>query len=816
MVLSAPAAHDPVPPREAEWVPRVALALRLAKAGILIRVDHATPERLGDLVRGLIGQHPDLDVITELGALEEAAEGSVLVLIARPEHADALNLGRPLFSRRKLKVVLWCDHETSVALAQGAPDFFDGISHHEDCPPGPVPPHAVAGFRCAVEAGALGVVWRGAGKKSEKGRASAALSAAFPGQKIDDWIDPGHDSLPKIPDTREGWFGCLVGTLSQVRHVRWAMAEAKRRGRAVIVSPSHPCPGFWPVHDRLMPLVVATSTLRSAGSRRPGALAALTGLEEEAVELARVLLAAGASEDDLRGLLQGAADPGAALAREANAKGLLNLDEVIRWAAPPPVLRALATSMRGETRAVIQEIGRRLANGEALSAEEVGLWAALRTDNAKPKLRALDGEAQAFLIEAILRGGASASARVDLAQRALEMGEPGAAAEWPRSVAKSPLNIGRHREIRWIAEGLQASGLAAQASWLLRDMREARAGIFMAILGAVSFITIIMSLIELSSAEPSLLLLIAWLVVPSFGIIAYFVVFERAESDAAKASRLAAAENLAETGAFDEALEKCEALMGLFDEEQPLSRAALRLQGHALVEKGEDKRAEGVLREAMKIEARIVGKEHPFYVSLLPDYAAVLARTGRAREAEVILRALLGPREDLPPAEEGLAPPSLDLAFSAPPPLSPEQRARARRLLAEAWITQGRYAEAEHLLQRAVAQLDPDLPPSHAEHRRTLLAQGRVLFFQGRAEQAEIVLRRALALAEEHASKRHPDIGKILGQVALVEHRLGRPGDAAAHARRALDILGQAPIAEAEKALIRGELTPLTGPAIGS
>src|SRR5580700_8628044 len=125
MVLPAPSAHDEVPPREADWLEHIKLSLRLSGArGILIHVDRAVPERLGDVVRALVGEYPEMDVHPDLGAVETVPEGSVMVLILRAAQAEALNLGRPIFARRRLKVVLWCDRETTLALIDRAPDFF--------------------------------------------------------------------------------------------------------------------------------------------------------------------------------------------------------------------------------------------------------------------------------------------------------------------------------------------------------------------------------------------------------------------------------------------------------------------------------------------------------------------------------------------------------------------------------------------------------------------------------------------------------------------------------------------------------------------
>lgn len=58
-----------------------------------------------------------------------------MVLAPRAEDADFLNINRPVFARRGLKVVLWCDEATTLALARNAVDFFDWISRRHECPP---------------------------------------------------------------------------------------------------------------------------------------------------------------------------------------------------------------------------------------------------------------------------------------------------------------------------------------------------------------------------------------------------------------------------------------------------------------------------------------------------------------------------------------------------------------------------------------------------------------------------------------------------------------------------------------------------------
>ncbi len=123
---------------------------------------------------------------------------------------------------------------------------------------------------------------------------------------------------------------------------------------------------------------------------------------------------------------------------------------------------------------------------------------------------------------------------------------------------------------------------------------------------------------------------------------------------------------------------------------------------------------------------------------------------------------------------------------------------------------EGRYDEAEHLLELASAQVDQTLPPDHRERWRTLTTHGRALYLQHHPDQAEPILRRALNLAEKHAGPRHPDTGRILAELARLEHRLRRP-EAPATAKRALAVLEAAQIAETEKELARADFWPIAG-----
>src|SRR5262245_10576124 len=104
MVLSPPAAPPQPAQGVGDWIAEIRAGLRLSPAGVLILVDNAISEKLGVLVRALLADHPDLDVCTSVGELERAQDGAVIVFLPEASDAAFLNLNRPMFARKALKV----------------------------------------------------------------------------------------------------------------------------------------------------------------------------------------------------------------------------------------------------------------------------------------------------------------------------------------------------------------------------------------------------------------------------------------------------------------------------------------------------------------------------------------------------------------------------------------------------------------------------------------------------------------------------------------------------------------------------------------
>jgi tetratricopeptide (TPR) repeat protein len=284
---------------------------------VLVIVDDARPERLGDLVRSLLPDHPDLEVHAKAPRLARAAKGALVILVPDPAHADWLNQERPVFSNRELRVILFSDTATTALLSRCAPDFFSWISHRVECPAGP-PRFAIHRLRAALLARSRGVAWL-------RGDLEATFREALPGRPLVRVTAslPYEEMVAAAKPGGKGWVAWSdVDGPFRLRRVRWAATEAGRRARMVLVDPSVEAPGFALVRGEPLPVQVALTRLEEAGAKHAGRLAALLDLEPDAVDVAVALLRAGEDEAAIERAAMNAEDPGAAVARMARARGI--------------------------------------------------------------------------------------------------------------------------------------------------------------------------------------------------------------------------------------------------------------------------------------------------------------------------------------------------------------------------------------------------------------------------------------------------------------------------------------------------------------
>ncbi|WP_437922735.1 tetratricopeptide repeat protein [Sorangium sp. So ce291] len=853
MVLPASAPDDQPRPRQADWIEQIKRGLRLSRAGILLHVDDARMERLGELTRALVADHPEMDVHTDVRDAETAPEGSVMVLVPKPEDADWLNLRRPLFARRALKVVLFCDRETTIALAQRAVDFFDWVSQHHECPPGPVP-HAVSGLRCAAEAEALGVLWTTAGELADTGRMWGAFSAAFPGETLR-WVSAEHPhGYEKLVDdiraAGSAWIACHADGSAELRRLRWALAEAGRRSKVIALAPPVSCPGWWALHDHLMPLADARRALEDARATRPGCLAALTNLEPEAVEIARALSAQGLAHRELVALLKDAPDPGAALALRAADAGLIERAQVARGAAPAPALRAL---LQAPDRAeLVGSVHSAVAKREDVSAEAVGLRASMST--ASPRFennqRHFDMATPGFLIESQLRWfelrqQQSRDEWVELAANALDLGETGAAGSWALRAAPTSSGGGvRDKAFDDVLDRLAALDQAHGTSIRTRlaSMDSSRIPLKSDVIVSVgSVLVICMALLfsnlniasRLMFSAVGAVLLCSSLYRMNKTIRRHLhsrALRERSKDAAtAMTQRLQAAIDLGLQGqpalAVPALKAARDAIRGELGQNHPLYRKALTQLAMNAADAGEEEEALHFLQEALSLENQTAGFGDPSFAELIALLAGVLTRQGSAAEAEALLRKLLGTEGASPQAERATALPQaalsslsdrksrervlIVLARPGPrPEVAPEVKSRALRHLAEALSAQGRYDEAESTLEIALEHAAQRLPAAHPERWRSLTVLGQVLSLQRRDDAAETALQQAAHLAQAAFGERHVEVARALRELARLKARRRDP-DASGLARKALAAYAESTCAADEREAAQKELIPI-------
>ncbi|TKD12187.1 metallophosphoesterase [Polyangium fumosum] len=244
-----------------------------------------------------------------------------------------MNLARPIFAERELRVVLFCEEEVTAALARGAPDFFDWIGKRVECGRG-APRHTIAGLRAGVCARAWSIGYRG-------NALGAAFEAAFPGRtflRVSGELEDGELVATVRSAERAYLIWTNVGDTKNLQRIRSAVAAAGRRGRCIVDDAEvWGGEGLFPVSEAVMEPEEAARVLSAATA--PARLAALLGLEPEAIKLAAEIMAKGVASAEIEAVVAAAGDPGAALARMAFEGEGVDVEAVAAMRAAAPVVR---------------------------------------------------------------------------------------------------------------------------------------------------------------------------------------------------------------------------------------------------------------------------------------------------------------------------------------------------------------------------------------------------------------------------------------------------------------------------------------------
>jgi tetratricopeptide (TPR) repeat protein len=721
---------------------------------VLVLVDHAHPERLGDLVRALLPTHPELEVHSDARKLVGVKPGSTVVLVPRAEDADWLNINRPLFALNGLRVVLFATREVSVALARGAVDFFDWISHRLECPPSPAP-FAVAGLRQALAIRAPGIVWKG-------GDLVAAFRATRPRRRLRtiSAARPYEELVAEARAVRGDWLAWTdIDGEFRLRRVRWALAEARCRTRTTLVEPAVPSPGWWEVHGRVSEFRVAQERLERSGASHAGRLAALTDLEPEAIELLGALLDRGFLEQSLEAEMLRGADPGAAIGRLAAAHGLVSEEEVVRGRVSPPALRALSERSKEfhrlqevEVDAVVQ----RLAQGTRLEPEDVAWW------SASTRTLAIDASSDGLgrrgeVAEVVLRHEARRGSTWEgLASIALLAGDFQVAHLWAQRAADLEPQ-------RWMgfAQVLIRQGRWAEAESILRQR---------------------LHLTRDSSRQREVVLHeLAWALeeqgryAEAEEVLRQALSVEENALGKAHPSYAASLHNLGRVldtqGRYAEAEELLRQALAIKEralgKAHPHYAASLCNLAWVLNEQGRYAEAEELMRQTLAIDEKALGKAHPHYADSLQNLAWLLTKRGRYAEAEELMRQALAVEEKA-------------LGTTHP------NYATSLHGLARVLGGQGRYVEAEDLVRQGLAIQESVFGAAHPKLCAALTLLGFTLTKQNRPEEGELFLQRSVEIALASWGLHHLVTAQALHRLALAQGALKKT-EGVATARQAIE-----------------------------
>ncbi len=203
-----------------------------------------------------------------------------------------------------------------------------------------------------------------------------------------------------------------------------------------------------------------------------------------------------------------------------------------------------------------------------------------------------------------------------------------------------------------------------------------------------------------------------------------------------------------------------------------------------------------LLQQALTIREQQLEPEHSDVAQSLNNLALLYFEHGRYIEAESLyLRALVTRGQqlelecpDTPQSLNGLALRYCDANANA---AQADQFAHSLLGLAELYVEQSRYTQAEPLLRRALAVWEQHLGPQHPHTAFALHDLARVYSAQGRCTEAELLFRRALEIREQQLGPEHPKTAESLNNLGKLYADAGRSTEAEPLLRRALTIREQ-------------------------
>jgi len=179
--------------------------------------------------------------------------------------------------------------------------------------------------------------------------------------------------------------------------------------------------------------------------------------------------------------------------------------------------------------------------------------------------------------------------------------------------------------------------------------------------------------------------------------------------------------------------------------------------------------AEPLMRQALDIDEKTLGTQHPKLAILLNNLAMLLKATNRLAEAEPLMRRTL----DIDERAFGAEHPNVAINLNN---------------LAQLLKATNRLNEAEPLMRRALGIDEKAFGAEHPNVARDLNNLAQLLKVTNRLNEAEPLMRRTLDIDEKTFGTQHPNVARDLNNLALLFRATNRLNEAEPLMRRALEI----------------------------
>jgi len=219
--------------------------------------------------------------------------------------------------------------------------------------------------------------------------------------------------------------------------------------------------------------------------------------------------------------------------------------------------------------------------------------------------------------------------------------------------------------------------------------------------------------------------------------------------------------------------------------------------GRNHIEENEYEKADTLYQEALAIQEKVLGKEHPDYANSLHSLGILYREMANYEKAEIFLLEALTIREKVLGKEHPEYAVNLHNLgilyremrnFEKAEPLWQEALAIQEKVLGKEhpdyanslhsfgllYQVMGNYEKAESLLLEALTIREKVLGKEHPDYADSLQSLGSLYEELGNYEKAEIFLLEALTIREKTQGKEHPDYANNLNSFGLVYHYTGQ------------------------------------------